>query len=67
MKAQLLLEQNTVKILTTHYEDLQRAQEHLSTSSSQLQATIQRLRGDLDRVSGPVGAGVAIEVDAVHT
>lgn len=50
-QAQLLVERNTVQSLTAHYEDLKAAQTHLNNSYSQQQATITRLREDLDRVS----------------
>lgn len=50
VQAKLLVEQNTVQSLTAHYEDLKSAQDHLANSYSQQQATITRLREDLDKV-----------------
>jgi hypothetical protein len=50
-QAQLLVERNTVQSLSAHYEDLKAAQTHLNNSYNQQQATITRLREDLDRVS----------------
>lgn len=50
VQAKLLVEQNTAQSLTAHYEDLKSAQDHLANSYSQQQATITRLREDLDKV-----------------
>lgn len=41
-----------MRSLSAHYEDLKAAQAHLTNSYSQQQATITRLREDLDRVRG---------------
>jgi hypothetical protein len=56
-QAKLLVEQNTVSSLTAHYEDLKAAQAHLANSYAQQQATINRLREDLDKVCVRGGGG----------